>query len=192
MRLDYPMYALAVVFFIATAVSLVLVAEQVQQSLWAVTTVVLGLFSIGLGYTQRPKAKATSSQPSASVSKTTMAEPMKPVVDDAHEAEAVGGENVEQAVGAQVLPQSTSPVPMQVVAQAPVLTPAPVESPVVSTAELTRVKGIGMKRAAQLKALGINDLEELAKASAEEIAIKLTISPKITKKWVAEAKEHAK
>ena len=191
MRLDYPMYALAVTFFIVTAVSLVLVAEQVQQSLWIVTTVVLGLFSIGLGYTQRPKAKATASQPSASVSKTTMAKPLYPVADDAHEAEAFGGENVGQTAEAQVLPQSTSPVPMQVVAPEPVLTPAPVESPIASTADLTRVKGIGVKRAAQLKALGISNLEDLAKASAEEMATKLKISPKITKKWIAEAKELA-
>ena len=186
------MYALAVIFFIVTAVSLVLVAEQVQQSLWVVTTVVLGLFSIGLGYTQRPKAKTMASQPSAPVSKTTMAKPLHPATDDAHEAEAFGGENVEQTVEAQVLPQSTSPVPMQVVAPTPVLTPAPVESPIASTADLTRVKGIGMKRAAQLKALGINDLNDLAKGSAEEIAAKLKISPKITKKWIAEAKDLAK
>ena len=192
MRLDYIMYALAVVFFIVTAVSLVLVAEQVQQSLWVVTTVVLGLFSIGLGYTQRPKTKATASQPSVSESKTTMAKPLPPVVDDAHEAEAFKRENVQQPVEAQVLPQSTSPVPMQVIAPTPVLPPPPVESPMESTANLTRVKGIGMKRAAQLKALGINDLEKLAKASAEELATKLKISPKITKKWIAEAKELAK
>ena len=189
MRLDYAMYALAVVFFIVTAISLVLVAEQVPQSLWVVTTIVLGLFSIGLGYTQRPKTKATTSQPSASVSNATMTKPLQPITDDAHEAEAFGRENVEQTVEAQVLPQSTSPVPMQVVAPTPVLTPAPIESPVASTADLTRVKGIGMKRAAQLKAIGINDLEDLAKASAEEMATKLKISPKITKKWIVEAKE---
>ena len=197
MRLDYPMYALAVIFFIVTAVSLLLVAEQVQQSLWVVTTVVLGLFSIGLGYTQRPKAKATASQPSASISNITMSKPLSPVVDDAHEAEAFRGENVGQAVEAQVLPQSTSPVPMQVVAPTPVLNPAPIESLVASPSDttisdITRVKGIGMKRAAQLKSMGISDLEGLAKASAEEIATKLQISPKITKKWVAESKEIAK
>src|SRR4030066_1311494 len=127
MRLDYALYALAVVFFIVTAISLVLVAEQVQQSLWVVTTVVLGLFSLGLGYTQRPKAKATASQPSASESKITMAKPLHPVVDDAHEAEAFQRENVGQTAEAQILPQSTSLVPMQVVAPIPVLTPPLVE-----------------------------------------------------------------
>src|SRR3989304_4388986 len=150
MRLDYIMYALAVVFFIVTAVSLVLVAEQVQQSVWVVTTVVLGLFSIGLGYTQRPKSKATISQPSVSESKTTMAKPLPPVIDDAHEAEAFQRENVGQTAEAQVLPQSTSPVPMQVVSPAPVLAPAPVESTAPMSADFKRVKGIGMKRAAQL------------------------------------------
>jgi predicted flap endonuclease-1-like 5' DNA nuclease len=191
MRLDYPLYALAVVFFIVTAVSFVLVMEQVQQSLWVVTTVVLGLFSIGLGYTQRPKAKATAAQPSTSEPKITMAKPLNPAVDDAHEAEAFRGENAGQTVETQILPQSTSPIPMQVIAPTPVLAPPPAESPMEEAADLTHVKGIGMKRATQLKALGINDVEDLAKASAENMATKLKISPKITRKWIAEAKELA-
>lgn len=58
--------------------------------------------------------------------------------------------------------------------------------------ELTQVKGIGEKRATQLKALGINSVEDLAKASAKTIAKKLQISPKITKKWIASAKKLVK
>lgn len=54
---------------------------------------------------------------------------------------------------------------------------------------LTRVKGIGEKRAAQLKALGINTVEDLAKASAEDLAGKLKISPKITGKWIEAAEQ---
>jgi predicted flap endonuclease-1-like 5' DNA nuclease len=192
MRLDYPLYALAAVFFIVTAVSLVLITEQVQQSLWVVTTVVLGLFSIGLGYTQRPKAKVTSSQPSTSEPKLTMTEPLNPAVDDAHEAEAFRGENVGKTVEPQILPQSTSPVPMQVVAPTPVLAPAPVEPSVPTSPDFKRVKGLGMNRAAQLQALGINNLEDLAKASAEELATELKISPKITKMWIGQAKKLAK
>src|SRR4030067_2148951 len=151
MRLDYPMYALAGIFFIVTAVSLVLITEQVQQNVWVVTTVVLGLFSVGLGYTQRPKAKATAAQTSASQSKTTIDKPLHPIIDDAHEAEAFGQENIEQTVETQILPQSTSPVPIQVIPPTPVFTPPPVEPQADLTADLTRVKGIGMKRAAQLK-----------------------------------------
>lgn len=54
--------------------------------------------------------------------------------------------------------------------------------------ELTEVKGIGAKRAEQLKALGITSVEDLAKASAEDLAAKLKISQKIVSKWVEEAK----
>ncbi|MEM3459123.1 MAG: hypothetical protein QXN36_00835 [Candidatus Bathyarchaeia archaeon] len=55
--------------------------------------------------------------------------------------------------------------------------------------ELTTVKGIKEKRAAQLKALGIHTVEDLAKASANDLGAKLKISPKITEKWIANAKE---
>lgn len=55
--------------------------------------------------------------------------------------------------------------------------------------ELTTVKGIKEKRAAQLTALGIHTVEDLAKASANDLGAKLKISPKITEKWIANAKE---
>lgn len=56
------------------------------------------------------------------------------------------------------------------------------------TIELTRVKGIKEKRAEQLRALGINNVEDLAKASAKDLASKLKISPKIVRRWIEEAK----
>jgi len=55
--------------------------------------------------------------------------------------------------------------------------------------ELTEVKGIGAKRAEQLKNMGINSVEDLAKASAKDLAVKLKISPKITAKWIENAKK---
>jgi predicted flap endonuclease-1-like 5' DNA nuclease len=58
-------------------------------------------------------------------------------------------------------------------------------------AELTKVKGIGEKRAQQLKTLGISSVEDLAKASATDIAEKLKISPKISEKWIQNAKNLA-
>ena len=61
-------------------------------------------------------------------------------------------------------------------------------APVPSIMELTEVKGIGEKRKEQLKALGIRSVEDLAKASAEDLAQKLKISPKITGKWIENAK----
>ena len=61
-------------------------------------------------------------------------------------------------------------------------------APVPSIMELTEVKGIGEKRKEQLKALGISSVEDLAKASAEDLAEKLKISPKITGRWIENAK----
>ncbi|MGB9741095.1 MAG: helix-hairpin-helix domain-containing protein [Candidatus Bathyarchaeia archaeon] len=58
--------------------------------------------------------------------------------------------------------------------------------------ELTKVKGIGAKRSEQLKAIGINTIEQLSEASAEDLASKLKISPKITGKWIDEAKKLTK
>ena len=58
--------------------------------------------------------------------------------------------------------------------------------------DLTQVKGIGEKRATQLKALGINNVDELSKASAKTLAKKLKISPKTVDNWIANAKELVK
>ena len=154
-RLDYALYALAAVFFLITVVSFVLVTEQPAKSLWVVTTIVIGLFSLGLGYYARPKAKIVAPQPAVSVPQVTTVEAPKE-------------EKVEMAI------------------ETP--TPAPVPAPAAPTIELTQVKGIGEKRDAQLKAIGINSVDELAKASAEDIATKLKVSPKIVEKWIAGAK----
>jgi len=54
--------------------------------------------------------------------------------------------------------------------------------------DITQVKGVKAKRAEQLKALGISTVDDLANASAEDLGTKLKISPKITEKWVADAK----
>ncbi|MCS7124965.1 MAG: helix-hairpin-helix domain-containing protein [Candidatus Bathyarchaeota archaeon] len=55
--------------------------------------------------------------------------------------------------------------------------------------ELTEIKGIGVKRAEQLKTLGFKTVEDLAEASAEDLASKLKVSPKITKRWIEEARK---
>jgi hypothetical protein len=78
MRLDYALYALATVFFLITAVSFAMVTEQTAKSLWVVTTVVLGLFCVGLGYYERLKVKTAA-----------VAQPAVPAVtEDAHAKEA--------------------------------------------------------------------------------------------------------
>ena len=170
MRLDYTLYVLAALFFVITAVALVVNLPQTEQSLWVVTTVVLGLLSIGVGYYQRPKTQTQACQPAVPISQPTIAQtqPAIPVVAPLEEKTEA--------------PTEAPPV-MEVT---PV---AEVANPVRRKLRLTRVKGIGEKRVAQLKALGINSLDELAKASADEIAKNLQISPKITRKWVAAAEE---
>ncbi len=69
--------------------------------------------------------------------------------------------------------------------QAPLISPA---STVKYNDDLTQVKGIGTRRAAQLKALGINSVADLAASSAEDIAEKLNVSPKRTRRWTTEAR----
>ncbi len=54
---------------------------------------------------------------------------------------------------------------------------------------LMQVRGIGKKRAVQLNALGINSVNDLAKASPKDIAKSLKVSPKIIAKWVTGANE---
>ena len=69
MRLDYALYVLAAVLLIITVVPFVtsIGENTTETSVWVVATVVLGLFSIGLSYTQRPKTEAQACQPAMAV-----------------------------------------------------------------------------------------------------------------------------
>ena len=58
--------------------------------------------------------------------------------------------------------------------------------------ELIDVKGIGPKRAEQLKKIGIQSVEDLAKESSEELSKKVKVSTKIADKWIKAAKEALK
>jgi len=145
MRSDYALYTIAMIFFILTAIAAFVLAEaESERNLWVITTAVLGLLFIGLGYSQRPKTATieTSLVPTAP---TTIAE---------KETETI---------------IKTAP----------------------TTAALTEVKGIGEKRAEQLTSLGIKGIKDLAEASAKDLAAKLKISPKITGKWIENAKKLA-
>ena len=158
MRLDYTLYVLAALLFLITIISLIspMMAETETRNLWVVTTAVLGILSIGLGYSQRPKTEAQACQPA-----TTM--------------ETSKEEKTEAAM------------------EKPTMKEAPTTATsTAATMELTQVKGIGRKRALQLKALGIHSVDDLSKASAKTVAKNLKISPKIVKKWVASAKKLVK
>ena len=61
LRLDYMLYILAVLLLIMTIVPFVFTIEGVTQEtriLWAAITIVVGILSIGIGYSQRPKTEA--------------------------------------------------------------------------------------------------------------------------------------
>jgi predicted flap endonuclease-1-like 5' DNA nuclease len=151
MRLDYTLYVLAAILFFVTVVSSLVVMET-EKNLWVVTTAVLGLFSVGLGYYARPKIK-TIPQPAKS---------QKPITT---------------AVQEQKAPAEAAPMP------------AAATTPATQTMELTDVKGVGEKRAMQLRAFGILTVDDLANASAKDVAKKLKISLKIVDKWISNAKE---
>jgi predicted flap endonuclease-1-like 5' DNA nuclease len=161
MRLDYTLYVLAALILIITAVPFMVGIQGVEsdtKSLWVVTTVVLGLVSIGLGYSQRPKTEAQACQPAMLTPQAPMEAPKK--------------EKAE--------------VPMEKTMTKETIAPAP---SMTATMQPTQVKGIGEKRATQLKALGINSVDDLANASAKTVAAKLKISPRIASKWIESAKE---
>jgi len=142
------------VFFILTGV--VVAYSYSEQQLWIVTTAVLGLVFIGLGYTQRPR-QTTSIVTMPTITTQITAPPPPP------------------SVQAAVIKEETEPIAAE---------PSPIG--------LTQLKGIKEKRAEQLKTIGIRSIHDLANASANDIATKLQISPKITGKWIESAKELSK
>jgi predicted flap endonuclease-1-like 5' DNA nuclease len=158
MRSDYALYLVAIILFIITGMSFALELAELERSTWVVTTAILGILFIGLGYTQRPKPRpmAIKAPPPAPQSAAPPTPAPPPVVEIAKEEKP---EVVLEAV--------TAP----------------------SMMELTKVKGIGEKRKEQLKTLRVNSVEDLAKASADDLASKLKISPKITGRWIDNAKQ---
>jgi predicted flap endonuclease-1-like 5' DNA nuclease len=59
--------------------------------------------------------------------------------------------------------------------------------PIKPSTELSKIKGLGPKRIAQLNALQITTVEDLAQSSAEDLADKLKTSHKTTTKWIEQA-----
>src|SRR3989304_827760 len=73
MRSDYALYGVGIIFFVITAFSLI-VLGGVEQSLSVVTTVVLGILFVGLGFTLRPSTKtARATAPTAPTAPTPVA-----------------------------------------------------------------------------------------------------------------------
>jgi predicted flap endonuclease-1-like 5' DNA nuclease len=205
MRLDYISYAVAIVFFIVTLAAVVY-STAVEQQVWVVTTVVIGLAFIGVGYTQRPR-------PAAAPQVTTSAPP-PPQSQPQPQQDQFQTAQQQQAEIQQQPPQQQQPEPLRQPEQQPSEVTTAIAQPTVTdvvkleelkpTVEpavepvpplqptaggLTDVKGIGEKRASQLRALGILSVEDLSKASAKDLAARLKISPKITDKWIQNARE---
>jgi predicted flap endonuclease-1-like 5' DNA nuclease len=175
MRSDYALYGVAVVFFILT--SIVAYVQMEMRELWIVTTAVLGLLFIGLGYSQRPRVHTISTsssiipatEPTSAI--VAVSEPIPPTVQSTI-TEAITSptsENKEKTI-------ETSSQIVEPIAESP-------------AGELTGVKGIGPKRALQLKAIGINSVEDLSNVSPKSLAVQLKISPKFTEKWIENAKQ---
>lgn len=167
MRLDYVLYTIALIFFVITISAVAFTVEQ--QQVWIVSTVVIGLAFIGIGYTQRPRptygaAKSITGETQSAVSPPPQQQPLAVVTQPAE-------------------------MPVTEVPAAEEAKPATIEQPTPPPSALTKIKGIGEKRAAQLKTLNINTIEDLEKASPTDLAAKLNISPKITSKWVENAKQ---
>ncbi|HDM89239.1 MAG TPA: DUF4332 domain-containing protein [Candidatus Bathyarchaeota archaeon] len=57
------------------------------------------------------------------------------------------------------------------------------------TLDLRKVPGIGEKRARQLKDIGIDSVEKLAKSSPKVLSEKLKVSEKTASGWISSAKE---
>jgi predicted flap endonuclease-1-like 5' DNA nuclease len=189
MRLDITLYSLAVVFFVITIASAVLLAGT-DQTLWILTSGLLGILSLSLGFIQRPRTTAQINQPPTAIPVTASAQP-------------IGTATPQAPTEEERLPAQTASVTETPAVQEPAVTveqPAIPEPPanIVSSQEaiessmghaLTEVSGIGEKRATQLNALGIFNVDDLAKAQAEDLAKSLKVSPKIVAKWVMGAKQ---
>jgi len=163
MRSDYALYAVAVILFILTGVVAVYAATQ---QLWIVTTAVVGFVFIGLGYWQRPQQE-TALQTTTQKPTPIMPPPMNVITPPPPTPKAT-----------EVMQETTIKPEVPPVVE--------IEPPSVG---LLNVKGIKEKRAQQLKAIGINTVEDLAKASPEDLATKLKIAPYFTGQWIENAKK---
>lgn len=164
MRSDYALYAVAVILFIVTGVA----AYAATASLWIVTTAVVGFVFIGLGYWQRPHQE-TSLQTTTQTPKPIMTTPINVIAPPPPPPTLKAAEVTED-----------TPIKPEV---APVVEIKP------PSVGLLDVKGIKEKRAQQLRTIGINTVEDLAKASPEDLATKLKIAPYFTGQWIENAKK---
>jgi len=203
------MYGLAVIFFVAAGACFALLSGD-QRSLAVVSTIVLGLLALGLGYSQRSRSATsiTTTQPeiqptTASIQpETAQAVPTQPTMSTEETrtdtiSAPIPKKETEIVVAPITAIQEKPKTEMQQLMEIPVKTetrlstetPSLNHPPITPAFEITHIKGIKEKRAAQLRSLGIANPKDLAKSSANDIAHRLKISPKIVENWIAEAKQ---
>ena len=106
---------------------------------------------------------------------------------DPHVRESYVAENREPNSSVP-MPLAPTSVPMQLIAPIPVTTPSPTEAVSIKN-ELLTINGINKKTAQQLEKLGINNIDDLAEASAEDLTKELKVDLSIAQKWITRAKE---
>jgi predicted flap endonuclease-1-like 5' DNA nuclease len=108
---------------------------------------------------------------------------------DTHAKEAYLAEGKEEYTTPTPTVLSTTPIPSQPIAPIPIPTPNLIEHPSPVKEELLTIDGINEKIASQLEKLGINNIDDLAKASAENIAKDLKVDLSTVQKWISKAKK---
>ena len=83
---------------------------------------------------------------------------------------------------------SPTPIPNQPIAPISIPNLSPIEH-YPSTKELLTIDGIDKKTQSQLEKLGINNIDDLAKGSAENISKELKINLSTVQKWISIAKK---
>jgi len=159
MRSDYSLYIVGIVFFLITAASYAMLNAGGERTTWMVATTILGILFVSLGFTFRPK-------PASAVIHTQTPPPTQPPTP---------------VTAIQPVRQNQPPVTVQET-KLPEAAPPPI-------LELAKVRGIGAKRAEELKTLGISSMQDLANASPSDLATRLNVSPRIAKLWVGQARK---
>jgi predicted flap endonuclease-1-like 5' DNA nuclease len=203
MRFDYALYGLAIVLFALTAITFILVADSDGKILYSASTGIVGILSIVGGYFLRPKNIVTATPQTISLQAPTRQEVVSetpqtggPIVEAPPTSIQVVEPPKIEIVAVQIpVVDASSPIKVEPVAAATSVEPVDVafqSVPATGESAFSQIRGISEKRAEQLKSVGINNLQDLANASAIELAAKLDVSPKIVKMWVGSAKKLSK
>ncbi|MCW4009665.1 MAG: helix-hairpin-helix domain-containing protein [Candidatus Bathyarchaeota archaeon] len=195
MRLDYALYGLAAILFVLTAIDVAYITEPTTQIVYATLTAVVGLICLVGGYFLKPKTTTTATAPNPQPAAAEQSSPAETPVVETPQAEVQ-----TEAPQPETAPEPASPMESESVAEEPkpetptVTEEAPkaeVQAAPVANA-FSQIRGINQKRAEQLASNGVTSIEELANASADELAEKLGVSPRIVKMWIGCAKKLVK